>query len=592
MTHNTSLQPPALKGWFESSGRLYQQRIRDLSLLRRLGDAISCELELADATDTILEILVDELDITNASIMLISPCSNKLSLQSARSEDPDIIPANPERESPEIRVAEGIGNTVIETRQPILIQDAGSDARVAGQAVRLGSLLCLPLIVRDRTIGVLNLSHSRRAAFGQGDLNGLTIVANQIAMLLENAEHYQKIRDINLDLEYKVRERTAHLEAANRELQETRNSLLQSERMSALGQMASGVAHDFNNTLAGIIGNTQLLLEEVKNEEVTSRLRAVELAARDGAATVKRIQEFSRVNRDTEFVPLDLNALIQETVTMTAPLWKDQVQRRGITVDLETHLGELPAVMGNASELREVLTNMIINALDAMPEGGSLVIRTSVAEDRVLLTVADNGAGVPAELLDRLFDPFFTTKGPNNSGLGLSVAYGIIRRHGGKISVCSEAGQGTRFNIELRPSKDKVPETPHSEPVRQTSPARILLVDDDPFVRDVLVSMLQHAGHEVVAFECGQKALAQFNEESFPLVLTDLGMPGMSGWDVAAAIRQQCPLTRVIMITGWGRELDITEAKSRGVDYVLPKPFELSTVTNMVAEALESRSAA
>ncbi len=411
-------------------------------------------------------------------------------------------------------------------------------------------------------------------------------------MLLENAENYKKIRDINLALESKVLERTQHLEAANRELQETRTSLLQSERLSALGQMASGVAHDFNNTLAGIIGNTQLLLEEVKNEEVAYRLKAVELAARDGAATVKRIQEFSRVNRDTEFVPLYLNELIQETATMTAPLWKDQAQRRGVTIALETRLGEVPAVEGNASELREVLTNMILNALDAMPAGGRLIISTELDQDKVVLTVEDTGAGVPAEVVDRLFDPFFTTKGPNNSGLGLSVAYGIIRRHSGKISVTSETGQGTRFRIELRPSKRCVTTPPVQDPIRQATPSRILLVDDDPFVRDVLMSMLQHAGHEVVAFECGQKALEQFSEEPFPLVLTDLGMPGMSGWDVAAAIRERNPLTRVIMITGWGRELDVAEAKSKGVDYVLPKPFELATVTNMVAEALESRSAA
>ncbi len=180
MTHNTSLQPPAIKGWFESSGRLYQQRIRDLSLLRRLGDAINCDMELAEASDNILDILVDELDITNASIMLLAPDGTSLVLQSTREQEPgcalDEQELTSDKASISIRVGEGIGSTVMETRQPILIQDAQSDARLVqqtNQSSRMGSLLCLPLIVRDKPVGVLNLSHTHKSAFSQGDLHGL-----------------------------------------------------------------------------------------------------------------------------------------------------------------------------------------------------------------------------------------------------------------------------------------------------------------------------------------------------------------------------------------------------------------------------------
>lgn len=591
MSHNTAMEQPAIKGWFEKSGRLYEQRIRDLSLLRRLSDSISLELDVEQATDYILDIVIDELNITNGSIMLYDEVTGELNLQCARGELDPVQGRHALVHPLRIKKGEGIAGSVLQSGVPVLITDAEADPRFVSfekQAVSVGSLLCLPLIVRGKSIGVLNLSHAEKSAFTEGDLHGLIVVANQIAMLLDNAANYKQVCRANAELEDKVKERTEHLEVANRELQQTRSSLVQSERLKALGQMASGVAHDFNNTLAGIIGNTQLMLEEVADPKLEERLRAVELAARDGAATIKRIQEFSRVNRNTEFEPLDLNQLVRDTVKILSPLWKDQAQKRGQNIDLVTRLGKVPTVEGNAPELREVLTNILMNALDAMPTGGQIVLSSWSDDASACLAIADTGTGMSQEIRERLFDPFFTSKGPGNSGLGLSVAYGIVRRHGGNIEVETIEGKGTTFIVSLPASKAEIAPPIEREPIRTVPRAKILLIDDDPFVRNALKAMLEYVGHEVVTVDGGQEGIDRFDAEPFALVVTDLGMPGLSGWEVAAAVKQKRPVVPVMLITGWGREIDLDDAKARGVDFVLAKPFELSQVTNAIAEALET----
>jgi CheY-like chemotaxis protein len=356
--------------------------------------------------------------------------------------------------------------------------------------------------------------------------------------------------------------------------------------------MASGVAHDFNNTLAGIIGNTQLLLAEVSEQPFVERLRAIEMAARDGAVTVKRIQEFSLVRKTRDFVSVDINELVQDVVRITSPMWKDQLQKQGRTVELITKLNHLQAVAGNAAELREVLTNIILNALDAVPGDGIITISTWADDRYGYISIADTGMGMSSDIQQRIFDPFFSSKGPGNSGLGLSVAYGIISRHEGKITVASAEGEGTTFTIRLPICGGLVERREAVVEEQGTADcARILLIDDDRTVRDVLSAILVQAGHQVVSVESGGEGIEAFDSGEFDLVFTDLGMPEMSGWDVAAEIKRRNPVIPVVMITGWGRQLDEAEAREKGVNLLLCKPFELTKVQNTVIEALTSRRA-
>jgi PAS domain S-box-containing protein len=371
--------------------------------------------------------------------------------------------------------------------------------------------------------------------------------------------------------------------------QQMEKALVQSEKLRALGEMASGVAHDFNNILSAIIANAQLLEAASPNPDWRHRLHLIQVAAKDGAETIKRIQEFSRVRKDKNFSAIDLNQLIEQVVLITSPRWKDQSQRLGKTISLNTQLQDLPTLAGNPSEIKEVITNIIFNAVDALPQGGEINIRTWQEEQTACLTISDTGAGMPTQVRRRVFDPFFTTKGVTNSGLGLSVSYGIIRRHDGQIEVESQEGAGTTFTIRLPLTEVPQPEAKEEPPQLNGQKARILLVDDEEMVLETLSEVLSGEGHQVVTASGGRQALERFSGGSFDLVLTDLGMPEMSGWELAATIKQQDPAMPVAMITGWGAEFSPEQLHERGVDLVLAKPFECSQVAGLVSRALDVR---
>jgi signal transduction histidine kinase/CheY-like chemotaxis protein len=584
-----------VKTWLEQSGRLYLKRVGELSLIRRLTDSISLDLDIERACQYTLTILLDELNIANASIMFFDDERGGFVHRTAKGrgdQEASFYDDDHAFGGVCLREGEGIAGLVFRERQPLLITDTELDERFRKdekQTVQIGSLACLPLIVRGKGVGVLNLSHPDKGAINQEDIHGLTIVANQIAMLLDNASNYRKLQEINVDLEAKVRERTQHLEEANRELQEARSRLVRSETLRALGQMASGVAHDFNNILATITGNTQLLLAEVDDSQIRPRLKAIEMAAMDGAATIRRIQEFSRVKKSREVGPVDLNQVIRDVVMITSPLWKDERQRNGNAVEVLTRLGNVQGVTGNAAELREILTNMILNCLDALPKGGTIALSTWADEGSVCLAVADNGVGMAPEVRERVFEPFFTTKGPGNSGLGLSVAYGIVRRHEGEIAVESLPGEGTTFLIRLPRGATAAPAPDPAPQASLVARARVLVIDDEPAVRDVLAAMLEKAGHDVVSASRGREGIDVFHTATFDVVFTDLGMPDMSGFEVAASVKQHSPTTAVVMITGWGKDLEIEKIRKEGVDLLISKPFDLIKVQNSVAEALRLR---
>lgn len=579
----------------EQSGHLYLKRMGELSLVGRLTESISLDLDIEQACQYTLNILLDELNIGNASIMFLDEQKGEFAHKTARGREDQQASFYDDDHTfggVSLKEGEGIAGMVFRERKPHLITDAEADGRFRKdhkQTVQIGSLACLPLIIRGKAVGVLNLSHPGKGAISQEDVPGLTVVANQIAMLLDNALNYRKLQEINVDLEAKVRERTKHLEAANRELQEARSRLVRSETLRALGQMASGVAHDFNNILAAITGNTQLLLAQVDDPQLRPRLKAIETAAMDGAATIRRIQEFSRLKKTREIGPVDVNQLVRDVVMITSPLWKDQQQRNGKLVEVLTRLDGVQSVAGNAAELREVLTNLLLNALDALPRGGKITFTTwgEGDEGSVCLAVGDNGVGMAPEVRERAFEPFFTTKGPGNSGLGLSVAYGIIQRHEGELTVESVPGEGTTFLIRLPRSSGPARSPAARSQMGPSRRTRILVIDDNPAVRDVLATMLAKAGHEVVKAEGGREGLELFQTTTFDLVFTDLGMPEMSGLEVAATVKEQSPTTAVVMITGWGMELDEKRLREEGVDLLLGKPFDLVMVQNSVAAVLK-----
>ena len=396
------------------------------------------------------------------------------------------------------------------------------------------------------------------------------------------------------DRPYSQKGETIGVEVIMRDISERKKieeQLIQSEKLRAIGQMASGVAHDFNNALAIILGNTELLVRQVATlnpEQIKKQLKIIEIAALDAAETVRRIQEFTRIRVDKAFSIVDINEIIVEVKEMSKPRWKDQAQEVGINIELMSILEkDLPHIMGSPSELREVLTNMIFNSIDAMPEGGRILIETRSVNKEVHILVTDTGIGISKELRRRIFDPFFTTKGVVSDGLGLSIAFSIISRHGGRIEVQSEEGKGTTFTIilpvpfELKKDEKKTIQT------REVKTANILVIEDEEMVRNILGSLLIQGEHNVYKASSGKEGLDIFDKEAIDMVFTDVGMPGMSGWEVAKSIKAKNPRIPVALITGWGIQIDDEKMKESGADLILNKPFKIDQVLDLVSEAMD-----
>jgi CheY-like chemotaxis protein len=353
--------------------------------------------------------------------------------------------------------------------------------------------------------------------------------------------------------------------------------------------MASGVAHDFNNALAAILGNTQLLLYTTHDEELKETLKIIEKVAKDSGQTIRRLQDFTRKRVDQELFKVDVNSIIKDSMEMTKPKWKDEPQSKGIRIEMVLNLEEIPSVSGNSSELREVITNMIFNAIEAMPEGGKIKIHTFKKRRDVFIQISDSGIGISEEAERKIFEPFFTTKPFTNTGLGLSMSYGIIKRFGGEIEIESKLGQGTTFTIILPIGGEEKEEAVSPQTIKKGKEARILVIDDDEFVRSVLSRALAQANHQVTLAENGEKGIQVFKEGKFDIVLTDLGMPGMSGWEVCRIIKEISPHTPVGMITGWGVEKIRNEVEEYGLDFFISKPFDFNQILNVISETTASK---
>jgi signal transduction histidine kinase/ActR/RegA family two-component response regulator len=393
------------------------------------------------------------------------------------------------------------------------------------------------------------------------------------------------------------------------EQERIREQFSQMEKLSALGELASGVAHDFNNTLAGILGRAQLILRTDDPEKIRRGLNIIIKTAEDGAKTVKRIQDFARQRRDHDFEPVSIDQILFDVSEITRPRWKDRAEASNVQITLDLQIRSKGKVMGDESELREVLVNMVFNAVDAMPQGGNLTLTAEDAGETVVISVGDTGTGMAPEVKIRIFDPFFTTKGKAGMGLGLAVSFGIIRRHEGSVEVDSEVGVGTRFRIslpkaqvtdepislELEPQTPKlVIETPYvSEPLSLKGyQTKILVVDDEEAVRELLRDLLESVGCRVYLAPGGREALNLFGAQQFDGVFTDVGMPGMSGWELAHAIRQRNETIPIAVITGWGEAVGSDEQREARVDWVVTKPFRAERISELAQEISKKSSVA
>jgi len=411
------------------------------------------------------------------------------------------------------------------------------------------------------------------------------------------------------ELERRVQERTAELKAANERLEteiadrkKAEEMLLHTERLKAVGELASGAAHNFNNLLQIIIGATQLAainLDAGDVAKVKTSLQQILESSESGSETVRRLQSFTRVckpdisRKDSVF---DLCDVVRPAAELTKPWWKTNPEKQGVHVNLNLNLNPGCAVSGNRHEIFEVVVNLIKNAAEALPNGGVIHVECYSKDSDVLLKVHDSGVGIPEDMMPRLFIPFFSTKMAAGAGLGLSTSQTIIKRHGGVILVQSAEGKGSTFTVTL-PKADDQPATARPPlSVRDDRALRILAIDDVEPILELVAETLRALNHSVLTAPSGAEGLRLFKDQSVDVVICDLGMPGMTGWDVGRQIEQICrnkgmPKTPFVLLTGWGDEVkDSAKMRESGVDRIVAKPFEIPQLLQLIREVVPESS--
>ncbi|HOD65885.1 MAG TPA: response regulator [candidate division Zixibacteria bacterium] len=431
----------------------------------------------------------------------------------------------------------------------------------------LTDLVVLPVAPGDELYYLLAVGATGEHGLSANDRELLSVFAVFAQTVLRNALLFRR------------------LQRANRLLERSSDRLADAEAMAALTDLTSGVAHDFNNIFGGIMGRVQLLrLRARELPQFNDELAKVERLVAEGAETVRRLQEFATSGRAKDVQPVDLVALVQKTLQPAQARWRELAVSKSIRIEFRPET-EAAVIEGCAEDLATVLRKLLENAVEHAPEGSTVAVALAADASDYRLQVCDRGKGIPPEAGKKIFYPFFTTKTERGAGLGLAIVHGIVSRHGGKVGYECTPDAGTVFTAAFkRPAT--VAEISEVTTRRKASAAglRILVVDDDDQIREVLRDMLVIAGHQAVACANGFEALETVNREPFDIMITDLGMPGMSGLDLAGAVHEQAPKMPIAMITGWGTQLDQREIAAKGVRAVLSKPFHLKDIRALVDE--------
>ncbi len=478
---------------------------------------------------------------------------------------------------------------------PVIVLSSDSEEALAVQTVHEGAQDYLVKSHVDRHILLRSMRYAverKRAQIALTQANDALeqrVAARTEQLTGANAQLQQEISE-RKRAEEALRDSNHQLAEALGKLRETQEHIIQRERLHALGRMASGIAHDFNNALAPILGFSELLLlrkEILANpEKVREYLEMIHRAAQDSATVVSRLREFYRYREDAEvFAPVSLNDLVQQVISLTQPKWKDEALAAGVTIKIKSEFSNVPSIYGNEAELREVLTHLVLNAIDAIPHIGQITFRTFVRDEQALLQVIDNGVGMSDEVRARCLEPFFSTKEEHGTGLGLGIVYGIVRRHEGLIEIASKLGEGTTITLTLPLYKEQEVEKT-AEPRPSTQALRVLVVEDEPLVREVISVYLSEDRHHVEVAENGREGLEKFRLGQFDIVLTDRAMPEMNGDQLAAAVKSINPEMPVMLLTGFGDLMSDAAERPQGVDLVVSKPFTLAMLREGITRVL------
>ncbi|HEU4780574.1 MAG TPA: ATP-binding protein [Steroidobacteraceae bacterium] len=566
------------------SERKLRAQFERMSLLHQITRAVGERQDMPSIFQVVIRTLEDQLPIDFGCVCLYDAVANDVMVATVglRSAELAMELALTEQSHMNIGddcVAKAVRGQLIYEPDTTLVQSPFPQ-RLAKGALR--AMVAVPMLIEGKVFGVLVAARRESHSFSSGECEFLTQLSEQVALAAQHAQLYSA------------------RQAAYEDLRQTQATAMQQERLRALGQMASGIAHDINNAISPISLYTEALLEREKNLSSTGRgqLNVIQRAISDVAQTVARMREFYRP-RDRELMlqRVQLNELVQQVVDLTRTHWADTPQKLGVMIELRKQLAKSPPpVMGVDSEIREALTNLVFNAVDAMPKGGTLTVRTLVDDGRVHVEVIDSGVGMDEDSKRRCLEPFFTTKGERGTGLGLAMVYGMVQRHGADITIQSEVGRGTTVRLSFSAA---VVDTPVPTPAPLVVPAglRILLVDDDPILLKSLSDALAADGHTIVTANGGREGIETFREaheakETFSAVVTDLGMPYVDGRQVANAVKSISPGAPVILLTGWGQRLQAEGDLPAHVDMVLAKPPRIRELHEALARCCVKASAA
>jgi PAS domain S-box-containing protein len=450
-------------------------------------------------------------------------------------------------------------------------------------AAGLHAMVAAPLMVESKVFGVLIVARHAPGSFSSGECEFIGQLSEHVAVAAHQTQLYSA------------------LEVAYEDLRQTQQAVIRQEKLRVLGQMASGIAHDINNALSPASLYVESLIERDSAEgETKEHLQIVQRAIEGVALTVARMKEFySQRDPLLAHVSVSVNQAVEQVVDLTKARWKAMPQESGRVIQVKMDLADdLPAIAGDASEIRDAITNLILNAVDAMPEGGLLTVCSrAIGAHSVQLEVTDTGLGMDEATQSRCLELFFTTKGERGTGLGLAMVYGTVERHGGEIRIQSALGAGTTVRLTFPvATASLICTNPLALPLRPR-PLRILVVDDDPIILKSLADMLERDGHLVEVADGGQRGIdafraAQARSEPHSVVVTDLGMPYVDGKAVALAIKTLDPNIPVLLLTGWGHRILAENDMPANVDRVLGKPPKLAILRAVLAELTQASEAA
>jgi len=557
-----------------------QLQLSRLDLLHRITRAIGERHDLRSIFQVVIRSLETDLPIDFGCICLYVEAERVLTVTSIGSRSDTVTKKLAMKEHEHVSVDSNGLATCIKGQlvyEPDITRAAGEfTQRLVDAGLR--ALVISPLVAQGTVFGVLLAARREAESFSSNECEFLRQLSDHVALATHQAQLYTT------------------LQQAYDELRQSQQTVMQQERLRALGQMASGVAHDINNAVAPIALYTDSLLEHETglSERARGYLSIIRRAIADVGETVKGMRDFYRPqDREAPHAQIDLNPIVSQVIELTRGRWRDLPQQRGIAIAMRAELQQpLAAILGQESEIRDALTNLVFNAVDAMPDGGTLTVRTRSSAATVQLEVVDSGVGMDEETRRRCLEPFFTTKGERGTGLGLAMVYGMVRRHSAELEIDSTLHQGTTMRITFAAAHAAAAAAPPTvAPATTLRPLSVLLVDDDPLVLESLRATLGSDGHKVAAADGGQAGIDAFTEaqqrgEKFDVVITDLGMPHIDGRRVAAAIKAASASTPVILLTGWGQRLVDDGDIPAHVDHVLNKPPKLRDLRAALAHVI------